>query len=48
MRIAVTGSAGFIGKHVVRVATNDGHEVDEYDRADGHDLSNRYRDYFWY
>ena len=33
MRIGVTGSAGFVGRHVVRAARVAGHTVCEYDRA---------------
>lgn len=38
MRIAITGSAGFIGAATARAAEAAGHEVIHFDRADGHDI----------
>jgi nucleoside-diphosphate-sugar epimerase len=37
MKILVTGSAGFIGSHVVAAAESAGHDVDSWDITDGRD-----------
>lgn len=39
MRVVVTGSDGFIGKHLVKALTGLGHEVVGYDKTLGQDIS---------
>ena len=41
MRILVTGGSGFIGKHVVTLARELGHQVETYDRHQGLDVMDK-------
>lgn len=43
MKITVTGSAGFIGQHLVAELKKRGHEVEEFDIAGGYDVTNRWQ-----
>lgn len=38
MKVAITGSRGFIGAHVEQALVADGHEVIHFDRSDGNDI----------
>lgn len=45
MRVLVTGSEGFIGKNLVKLLEDEGHEVDGWDSKIGRDLSSLTDDY---
>lgn len=43
MRVAITGSKGFVGRHLTESLKNDNHTVMGYDLADGYDITDGHR-----